>query len=73
MFLPGETQGQRRLAGYGPQSCNESDPNDATWQTCLCHLKYHLQLKTSKKNVGDQLSEGTRKRAVNKSKAFTQL
>ena len=30
VFLPGESQGQRRLAGYGPQGHKESDTTEAT-------------------------------------------
>ena len=30
VFLPGESQGQRSLAGYGPQSYKESDMTEAT-------------------------------------------
>ena len=29
--LPGESHGQRRLEGYNPQSCKESDTTEATW------------------------------------------
>ena len=29
-FLPGETQGQRSLAGYSPWGCKESDATEAT-------------------------------------------
>ena len=30
VFLPGESLGQRRLAGYSPSSCTESDTTEAT-------------------------------------------
>ena len=30
IFLPGESPGQRRLAGYSPQSCKESDATEVT-------------------------------------------
>ena len=30
VFLPGESQGQRSLAGSGPQGCKESDTTEAT-------------------------------------------
>ena len=30
VFLPGESHGQRCLAGYGPQGCKESDMTEAT-------------------------------------------
>ena len=29
-FLPGESQGQRSLLGYGPKGCKESDTTEAT-------------------------------------------
>ena len=29
-FLPGESQGQRSLAGYSPQGCKELDMTEAT-------------------------------------------
>ena len=29
-FLPGQSHGQRSLAGYGPQGCKESDTTEAT-------------------------------------------
>ena len=30
IFLPGESHGQKSLAGYDPQSCKESDTTEAT-------------------------------------------
>ena len=30
VFLPGESHGQRSLAGYAPWSCKESDMTEAT-------------------------------------------
>ena len=30
VFLPGDSQGQRSLAGYSPQGCTESDTTEAT-------------------------------------------
>ena len=30
VFLPGESHGQRSLAGYGPQGCKESDTTEVT-------------------------------------------
>ena len=30
VFLPGESHGQRSLAGYSPQGCKESDTTEAT-------------------------------------------
>ena len=34
VFLPGESQGQRSLAGYSPQGCKESDTTEATEYVC---------------------------------------
>ena len=31
VFLPGESHGQRSLAGYSTQSCKESDTMEVTW------------------------------------------
>ena len=30
IFLPGESLGQKRLAGYSPEGCTESDTTEAT-------------------------------------------
>ena len=30
VFLPGESHGQRSLAGYGPEGCRESNKTEAT-------------------------------------------
>ena len=35
-FLPGESHGQRRLTGYSPRGCKESDTTKATW-----HIAQH--------------------------------
>ena len=34
IFLPGESHGQRSLAGRSPQGHTESDTTEATWYTC---------------------------------------
>ena len=34
VFLPGESHGQRSLAGHSPQSHKESDVTEATEHTC---------------------------------------
>ena len=39
VFLPGETNGQRCLAGYSPKDCKESGMTEATWHTC--HRPWH--------------------------------
>ena len=35
VFLPGESQGQRSLIGYGPVGCKESDTTEVTEHSCL--------------------------------------
>ena len=44
VFLPGESHGQRRLVGWGPEGCTESDTTEVTshthtytWTTVRCH------------------------------------
>ena len=37
--LPGESHGQRSLAGYNPQSCTESDTAEATEHACMYYQK----------------------------------
>ena len=37
VFLPGDSHGQRSLAGYSPWGCKESDTTEATWQTHGTH------------------------------------
>ena len=34
MFLPGESRGQRSLAGYSSQGHKESDTTEASWHAC---------------------------------------
>ena len=36
VFLPGESHGQRSLAGYSPQGCTELDSTEATQQSTEC-------------------------------------
>ena len=36
VFLPGESHGQRSLAGYCPWGFKESDTTQVTEHTCLC-------------------------------------
>ena len=38
MFLPGESQGQRSLAGYSPWGCRESDTAELLRHTHTCIL-----------------------------------
>ena len=51
VFLPGESYGQRGLAGYSPQSPKESGTTEATWhgtsqpltQASMCAPNYYQQ------------------------------
>ena len=38
VFLPGESLGQRNLAGYSPWGCKELDTTEAIWLACTLHL-----------------------------------
>ena len=42
VFLPGESQGQRNLAGYSPWVCKESDMTEqlSTYTQCVCVYIY---------------------------------
>ena len=42
VFLPGESQAQRKLAGYSAQSCKESDTTEATYTQ---HIAYNIKNK----------------------------
>ena len=44
VFLPGECQGQRSLAGYSPQGHKESDTTEVTEHACTQQPKYILFL-----------------------------
>ena len=47
VFLPGESNGQRSLAGYSPWGCKESDTPEATWHTqSLWDLSYPTRDRT---------------------------
>ena len=35
VFLPGESHGQRSLAGYSPWFCKELDMTEVTWHACM--------------------------------------
>ena len=49
VFLPGESYGQRRLAGYSPQGRKESNTTEATYHTCLppFAFQYAIMKRTS--------------------------
>ena len=59
VFLPGEFNGQRSLAGYSPQSCTESDTTDATQHTHIpsCFLLLFLLHFSSQRNIKRHQSE----------------
>ena len=39
VFLPGESHGQRSLAGYSPKGCTESDTAEVTWAHACTHYR----------------------------------
>ena len=41
VFLPGESHGQRSLAGYRPQGCKESDTTEHTHNLLLIVKGWH--------------------------------
>ena len=43
VFLPGESYGQRSLAGYGPQGQKESEVMGTTYHTMFMHIFFSLQ------------------------------
>ena len=47
--LPGESHGQRGLAGYSPWGCKESDTTEATERACTSF--YYLFTYLSKKGM----------------------
>ena len=49
VFLPGESHGQRSLAGYGPWACKESETTEATEHACI------LQVLLKKEFIGPGL------------------
>ena len=42
IFLPGESQGQRSLAGYRQWGCKDSDMTEPTEQACMHAHQLHL-------------------------------
>ena len=48
VFLPGESQGQRSLAGYSPWGCRESDTTERLTHTLGCRMKHNLYTKKLK-------------------------
>ena len=63
VFLPGESLGQRNLAGYRPQGHKGLDTTEATYHACsrsIAHIYYQVRefpgssdSKASAYNVGD--------------------
>ena len=53
VFLPGESHGQRSVAGYSPQSCKELDMTEATQHArtdvsmAISHLEFHWNLSSA--------------------------
>ena len=49
ILVPGESQGQRSLAGYGPQDYTESDPTEVTQHTAhtSCYTSHLVQFDES--------------------------
>ena len=43
VFLPGESHGQRSLAGYSPWRHKESDTTEAMWQMCAHQMAARLR------------------------------
>ena len=41
VFLPGESDGQRNLAGYSPWGCKELDTTEATWHSTDLAVTVH--------------------------------
>ena len=42
VFLPGESHGQRSLAGYSPRGCKESDTTEQLSTQLTCHEIQHI-------------------------------
>ena len=45
VFLPGESPGQRSLAGYSPQLCKELDMTEMTQHTHMLNNRFSIQTK----------------------------
>ena len=53
VFLPGESHGQRSLAGYSPWGHTKSDTTIATWHTqCISCIYYILRLYINSLRAG---------------------
>ena len=44
VFLPGKSHGQRRLAGYSPRHCKESDMSEGLGVRARAHTHTHTHL-----------------------------
>ena len=47
VFLPGESHGQRSLAGYSPEGCKESDTTEVTYYSFIQRVKGTMPLYCS--------------------------
>ena len=54
VFLPGESHGQRSLAGYSLQGRKESDTTEVTWRTQSRHAWKGVGRKEPTRNFGEQ-------------------
>ena len=47
LFLPGESHGQRSLAGHGPWGCRESNKTEVTehWESLVRPSRWEVQRK----------------------------
>ena len=57
VFLPGESHGQRSLAGYSPRGCTELDVTEQTHAGTALVLRTHRENQEGEKNL-DQSLEG---------------
>ena len=54
VFLPGESEGQRSLAGYSPWGHKESDKTEVTWHTQRRHAWKGVGRKELTRSFGEQ-------------------
>ena len=59
VFLPGESQGQRSLAGYSPRGCKESDTMGYTQHNPhLCLTEFYFLIKKKEKRGPKEIQVG---------------
>ena len=56
VFMPGESHGQRSLAGYSPWSCKELDMTETTQHTCTHRFKSAVFVTLREKKIPPCLS-----------------